>query len=220
MVRRSRRRVWPAPRRDLAADRADRVRLPILWADAGGRGRQFGRASRTARHGAPTPVLDSLTTRTGLSVKGGAPQIVRSAAQNLRAAKPLAHVGQLARRQARRGALRHVARGDRPADPPGGDGSAGPDSSLREFVKTIARSEMLVRAAEARHIGLTGCRSATASAGALSQRAPDDGHRHGPRARIARRRHQRRGATRQQVAARRVDAYLPRSTGARPAPQF
>jgi hypothetical protein len=164
--------------------------------------------------------LDSLTTKSGLSVRGGAPQIVRAAARNLRGSKSrwrtlaswrggkldegrfatwLEAYGQQTRQAA--------------ADP------QVPDSSLREFVKTIARSEMLVRAAEQRHIGLTTpqrdsirqhyrteLQGMIAGMGIAPESLASDTSV--------------RGATKAQIAARRVDAYLTAVTSAGGGHQF
>jgi PPIC-type PPIASE domain len=152
--------------------------------------------------------LDSLTNRSGLTVKGGAPQIVRAAAQNLRAAKSRWRTlaswrggkldeGRFATWLEAYGAQTRQAAMDPQV----------PDSSLREFVKTIARSEMLVRAAEARHIGLTSPQRDSIRARYRSEVGTMiAGMGLAPESLAADT--SVRGATRQQVAARRVDAYL------------
>jgi hypothetical protein len=97
--------------------------------------------------------LDSLTNRTGIKVRGSAPQIVRSAASNLRAAKGRSRTlatwrgGSLEERgfatwlQAFPPQTRQMV-------------AQAPDSTLNDFVKSIARNEMLIRAAKVRGIHL------------------------------------------------------------------
>ena len=98
--------------------------------------------------------LDSLTNKTGVQVRSRAPQIVKSVASNLRAAK---------------GRSRTLAtwRGGRltegefavwlQAFPPQTRGQVGqaPDSVLVEFIKSIARNEQIIAAAQERNIGLS-----------------------------------------------------------------
>lgn len=98
--------------------------------------------------------LDSLTTKTGISVSARAPAIVKSAAQNIRVAKTRSRTlaswrgGELTEREF---ANWLQAFGPQTL----GQIVAAPDSTLTEFVKSIARNEMLVAAARLRRIGLT-----------------------------------------------------------------
>ncbi len=98
--------------------------------------------------------LDSLTNKTGITVRGSAPAAVRAAAQNLRASK--ARNRTLATFRGGRLSERDFARWLQafPMQTRGAIGSA-PDSTLREFVRSIARNEMLMRTAAERRIGLT-----------------------------------------------------------------
>ncbi len=164
--------------------------------------------------------LDSLTSKSGLTVRGGAPQIVRAVARNLRGSKSRWRTlaswrggkldeGRFATWLEAYGPQTRQAAMDPQV----------PDSSLREFVKTIARSEMLVRAAQQRHIGLTTPQRDSIRAHyraelqgliavmgvAPESLAVDTSVR---------------GATRTQIAARRVDAYLAAVTSASGGRQF
>ncbi len=164
--------------------------------------------------------LDSLTSKSGLTVRGGAPQIVRAVARNLRGSKSRWRTlaswrggkldeGRFATWLEAYGPQTRQAAMDPQV----------PDSSLREFVKTIARSEMLVRAAQQRHIGLTAPQRDSIRAHyraelqglivgigiAPESLAVDTSVR---------------GASRTQIAARRVDAYLVSVTSASGGRQF
>src|SRR6185436_15941265 len=96
----------------------------------------------------------SLTNKTGITVVSRAPAIVKSAVQNLRASKTRSRTlaswrgGNLTERE-----FAHWLE----AYPPQTLAQVGgaPDSTLVEFVKSIARNEMIVAAAEARHIAMT-----------------------------------------------------------------
>ncbi len=98
--------------------------------------------------------LDSLANKTDVRVRGSAPAIVRRVAENLRAAKGRSRIVATYRG----GRLRE---GDfarwLQAFPPQTRGMvmSAPDSSLIEFVKSIARNDMLLRTAEAQHFRLT-----------------------------------------------------------------
>ncbi|MFI5207607.1 MAG: peptidylprolyl isomerase [Gemmatimonadales bacterium] len=152
--------------------------------------------------------LDSLTSKTGLSVRGGAPQIVREVARSLRGSKSRWRTlaswrggkldeGRFATWLEAYGPQTRQAAMDPQV----------PDSSLREFVKTIARSEMLVRAAQQRHIGLTTPqRDSIRSQYRAQLQAMLAGMGIAPESIAADT--SVRGATRTQIAARRVDAYL------------
>ena len=158
--------------------------------------------------------LDSLTTKTGLSVRGGAPQIVRTVARNPRASK--ARWRTLASWRGGKldeGRFATWLEAYGPQTRQAAMDPQVPDSSLREFVKTIARSEMLVRAAQERHIGLTApqrdsirgqyraqLQALTAGMGIAPESIAADTSV--------------RGATRTQIAARRVDLYLAAITSA------
>ena len=95
--------------------------------------------------------LDSLTSKTSLTVRSNAPQAVRAAAQNLRSAKTRSRSlatwrgGTLEEKQFATWLQ---------AFPPQTRMmvAQAPDSTLKEFVKSIARNEMLIRAARARHM--------------------------------------------------------------------
>ncbi|MFI5280425.1 MAG: peptidylprolyl isomerase [Gemmatimonadales bacterium] len=152
--------------------------------------------------------LDSLTTKSGLSVRGGAPQIVRAVARNLRGSKSRWRTlaswrgGKL---DEARFATWLEAYG--PQTRQAAQDPQVPDSSLREFVKTIARSEMLVRAAEQRHIGLTTAqRDSIRAHYRVELQTMITGMGIAPESLAADT--SVRGATRTQIAARRVDAYL------------
>jgi hypothetical protein len=98
--------------------------------------------------------LDSLTNKTDIRVRGSAPAIVRAAAQNLRAAKGRSRV--LATYRGGRLRERDFARWLQ-AFPPqtAGQVAGAPDSVLVDFVKSIARNQMLLRSAEQRNIRLS-----------------------------------------------------------------
>lgn len=98
--------------------------------------------------------LDSLTNKTGIRVRGSAPAIVRGAAENLRAAKERSRV--VATYRGGRLREKDFARWLQ-AFPPQTRGMVmqAPDSTLVEFVKSIARNHMLLRAAEGRHLRLS-----------------------------------------------------------------
>ncbi|MDP3774894.1 MAG: peptidylprolyl isomerase [Gemmatimonadales bacterium] len=98
--------------------------------------------------------LDSLTNRTDVRVRGSAPAIVRGAAENLRAAKDRSRV--VATYRGGRLRERDFARWLQ-AFPPQTRGMVmqAPDSMIIEFVKSITRNDMLLRAAQARHYRLT-----------------------------------------------------------------
>ena len=97
--------------------------------------------------------LDSLSNRTGIKVRGSAPAIVRAAAQDLRSAKGRSRT--LATYRGGSLTEREFARWLQ-AFPPQTRGMVqqAPDSTLGEFVKSIARNEMLLEMAAARHINL------------------------------------------------------------------
>lgn len=98
--------------------------------------------------------LDSLTNKTGISVRGSAPATVRAAAANLRQAKERGRT--LATYRGGRLTERDFARWLQafPMQTRGAVAQA-PDSTLIDFVKSIARNEMLMRTAERLNIGLT-----------------------------------------------------------------
>ena len=149
--------------------------------------------------------LDSLTNKTGVQVRSRAPQIVKAAATNLRLAK---------------GRSRTLAtwRGGRltegefatwlQAFPPQtrGQVSQAPDSMLIEFIKSIARNEQIIEAARERNIGLNPVQrdsmrfryreeltTMLAGMGVSPESLAADSAR---------------GASRSDIAARRVDAYF------------
>jgi len=162
--------------------------------------------------------LDSITNRTGVSVRGRAPQIVKTAASNLRASK---------------GRSRTVAtwRGGRLTE---GELATwlqaypmqtraqierAPDSTLVEFVKSIARNEQIIDAARERNIGLSQAQRDTlrmsyreeltamlAGMGVSAESLAADSSV--------------RGASRTDVAARRVDAYFTAITNTPGARQY
>ena len=98
--------------------------------------------------------LDSLTNKTGISVESRAPAMVKAAAANLRAAKQRNRTiatwrgGKLTERQLATWLQ---------AYPPQTIGMIGgaPDSTLNEFVKSLARNEMIIAAARAHGFHLT-----------------------------------------------------------------
>jgi hypothetical protein len=98
--------------------------------------------------------IDSLNRLTAIDVKSSAPTTARAAANDLRAAKQSGrvlatyHGGELTERDFARWLQ---------AFPPQTRAMIGqaPDSSLKEFVKSIARNDMLIHSAQERHIGLT-----------------------------------------------------------------
>jgi hypothetical protein len=98
--------------------------------------------------------IDSLNRQTAIKVRSSAPSAVRAAAQNLREAKKSSRVlatytgGELTQRDFARW-LQAFPPQTRAMVP------GAPDSTLVEFVKSIARNDMLIRTAEARHIRLT-----------------------------------------------------------------
>jgi hypothetical protein len=158
--------------------------------------------------------LDSLTSKSGLSVRGGAPQIVRAVARNPRGSKSRWRTlaswrggkldeGRFATWLEAYGPQTRQAAMDPQV----------PDSSLREFVKTIARSEMLVRAAEQRHIGLTVLqRDSIRSQYRAQLQTLIAGMGIAPESLAADT--SMRGATKTQIASRRVDLYLAAITSA------
>jgi hypothetical protein len=98
--------------------------------------------------------LDSLTNRTNIRVRGSAPAIVRAAAENLRNAKARSRVlatfdgGKLRERDFARW-LQAYAPQTRAMI------TQAPDSTLTEFVRNVARNEMLLRSAQAARITLS-----------------------------------------------------------------
>jgi hypothetical protein len=164
--------------------------------------------------------LDSLTSKSGLSVRGGAPQIVRAVARNLRGSKSRWRTlaswrggkldeGRFATWLEAYGAQTRQAAMDPQV----------PDSSLREFVKTIARSEMLVRAAQQRHIGLTTAQRDSIRANYRAQvKLLIAGMGVAPESLAADTTV--RGQTKTQIAARRIDTYLASVTSAGGGRQF
>lgn len=98
--------------------------------------------------------LDSLTNRTDIRVRGSAPAIVRRAAEDIRAAKDRSRV--LATFRGGRLRERDFAMWLQafPAQTRAMVGQA-PDSTLIEFVKSIARNEMLVNSARAQGVTIT-----------------------------------------------------------------
>lgn len=162
--------------------------------------------------------LDSLTTKTGITVRGRAPAIVKSAAANLRLAR-----GRSRTIATWRGGS--LSEGDfatwLQAYPPQVRGQIGgaPDSTLIDFVKSIVRAQMIVEAAQARHIGLTAGQRDT-----IRMRYREDlqqmlaGMGVAPESLAADTAAA--GAGRQQVAARRVDAYFTAITNTPGARQY
>jgi peptidyl-prolyl cis-trans isomerase D len=98
--------------------------------------------------------LDSLANRTEMTVRASAPAIVRRAAENLRASKGRSNV--LATYRGGRLRERDFARWLQ-AFPPQTRGMVmqAPDSTLIEFVKSIARNDMLLHAAQDQHFRLS-----------------------------------------------------------------
>ena len=97
---------------------------------------------------------DSVNHEVGINVRGSAPAAVRAAAQNLRDAKTSSRV--LA---TYRGGKLTVAGFVRwlEAFPPQTRAAVGqaPDSSLKGFIQSVVRNELMIQAARARHIGIT-----------------------------------------------------------------
>ena len=97
--------------------------------------------------------LDSLTNRTGIRVRGSAPGLVRAAVADLRAAKRSGRVlatysgGQLRSRDFARWLQAFPAQTRQQI-------AAADDSTLREFVKSIARNELLLVMVQQRHLQL------------------------------------------------------------------
>jgi hypothetical protein len=164
--------------------------------------------------------LDSLTNKSGLTVRGGAPQLVRAVARNIRGSKSRWRTlaswrggkldeGRFATWLEAYGPQTRAAAMDPQV----------PDSSLREFVKTIARSQMLVDAAQERHIGLTATQRDSIRANYRTQlMALLTGMGIAPESIAADT--SVRGATRPNIAARRVDAYLSSVTSGATTRQF
>ena len=98
--------------------------------------------------------LDSLTNKTGIRVRGSAPAAVRAAASNIREAKDRNRT--LATYDGGRLTERDFARWLQafPLQTRGAVSQA-PDSTLIDFVKSIARNEMLMKTAQRWNIGLT-----------------------------------------------------------------
>lgn len=98
--------------------------------------------------------LDSLNRQSAITVKSSAPAAVRATAQNLREAKKSGrvlatyHGGELTERDFARWLQAY------PAQTRMGIAQA-PDSTLLEFVKSIARNDMLIHTAQERRIQLT-----------------------------------------------------------------
>jgi hypothetical protein len=98
--------------------------------------------------------LDSLNTQTGLRVRGSAPAIVRAAAENLRAAKGRSRV--LATYHGGRLREKDFARWLQAYAPQTrGQVAQAPDSTLSEFVRNVARNQMLLNAAQRARVRLT-----------------------------------------------------------------
>jgi len=162
--------------------------------------------------------LDSLTNKTGISVRGRAPAIVKAAVNNLRAAKGRSRT--LA--TWRGGSLSEhdiaIWLQAFPAQTRAMIGQA-PDSTLVEFVKSIARNQQIIDAAHKRHITLSaGQRDSlrvhyrddlrqilTGMGIAAESLAADSSVR---------------GASRSAVASRRVDAYFTAITNTPGARQY
>jgi hypothetical protein len=98
--------------------------------------------------------IDSLNSQTDIKVRSSAPAVVRTVAQDMRSAKTSGRV--LATYKGGRLTESDFARWLQafPMQTRAMVGQA-PDSTLAEFVRSIARNEMLIRSAEARHIELT-----------------------------------------------------------------
>jgi hypothetical protein len=162
--------------------------------------------------------LDSLTNKTGISVRGRAPAIVKAAANNLRAAKGRSRT--LA--TWRGGSLsEHDLATWLQAFPPQTRQMVGqaPDSTLVEFVKSIARNQQIIDAARKRHINLT-----AGQRDSLRTHYRDDLHQMltgmGLAAESLAADTMSRGASRSAVAARRVDAYFTAITNTPGARQY
>lgn len=97
---------------------------------------------------------DSVNHETGISVRGSAPASVRAAAQNLRDAKTSSRV--LATYRGGKLTVGNFVRWLE-AFPPQTRAavSQAPDSSLKAFIQSVVRNELMIEAAQARHIGLT-----------------------------------------------------------------
>jgi hypothetical protein len=98
--------------------------------------------------------LDSLTNKTGVHVEARAPQMVKAAATNLRLAKSRDRT--IATWRGGKLTERELATWLQ-AYPPQTIGMIGqaPDSTLNEFVKSLARNEMIIAAARARGFRVT-----------------------------------------------------------------
>ena len=98
--------------------------------------------------------LDSLTNKTDIRVRGSAPAIVRAAAQDMRGGKARSRV--LATYAGGRLREKDFVRWLQ-AFPPQTVGmvAQAPDSTLIEFVRSIARNQMLLKGAEEHHVQLT-----------------------------------------------------------------
>ena len=162
--------------------------------------------------------LDSLTNKTGISVRGRAPGIVKAASSNLRAAKGRSRTlatwrgGSLSEHDLATWLQAF------PAQTRGMIGQA-PDSTLVEFVKSIARNQQIIDAARKRHITISAAQGDTLRAHyradlvqmltgmgiAAESLAADSSIR---------------GASRSAIAARRVDAYFASITNTPGARQY
>lgn len=162
--------------------------------------------------------LDSISNRTGIAVRGRAAAITKAAVNNLRAAKGRSRTvatwrgGSLDEHQLA------VWLQAYPAQTRAMIGSA-PDSTLVEFVKSLARNQQIVQAAQARHIVVSGPQHDS-----LRMHYRDDLHQMltgiGIAAESLAADSSARGASRGAVAARRVDAYFTSITNTPGARQY
>ncbi len=98
--------------------------------------------------------VDSLNAHTGLSVKSSAAVAARAAAQNMRDAKTNGRV--LATYRGGRLTVKEFARWLQAFSPQTqGAVAQAPDSLVNQFIASLARNDMMIQAAQARHIDLT-----------------------------------------------------------------
>ena len=98
--------------------------------------------------------VDSLNAHAGLSVKGSAAVAARAAAQNMRDAKTSGRV--LATYRGGKLTVKEFARWLQAFSPQTqGAVAQAPDSLVNQFIESLARNDMMIAAAKARHIDLT-----------------------------------------------------------------
>jgi parvulin-like peptidyl-prolyl cis-trans isomerase-like protein len=98
--------------------------------------------------------VDSLNAHTGLNVKGSAAVAARAAAQNMRDAKTNGRV--LATYRGGKLTVKEFARWLQAFSPQTqGAVAQAPDSLVNQFIASLARNDMMIQAAQTRHIDLT-----------------------------------------------------------------